>query len=176
MNILKRIFKIRETIHLDIKRVITMKSLDTVIEKLENANPLQDIVLHISSGGGSCASMYRLMLALRYTKATVRAKVRGDACSAAAMIMTQVESVDIADDASIMFHYPRITYPDNSVCIIDPSEVVAGERGGDIPFFHATFVALTTKGLLTTDEFFQLSNKKDVYITGSEYNKRKEVA
>lgn len=123
-----------------------------------------NVYIEISSLGGysyALRNMFENILA--YDKGEVIGKINADADSAAAMIMCSMDKIEIKDSAYIMFHLPQ----SNMGPVTDPNHL-ENKR------YRELMQYCIKKHIVTQEEYEATLRGEEVWIKGSEINKRLE--
>lgn len=139
-----------------------------LVNLLLKATEKETIIIDIESRGGYNISADYIFAALNKTKAHTVAKIDSYAHSNAALLACHTKSVSIDKDAELMYHigFTKLPYYDTYISHIQVLKRLLKESIQDQKICH-------TKGLMSDSEFELFKRGKDVYILGSDIQKRK---
>lgn len=147
------------------------------IKNLEGAKEGDLFTLDIASNGGRLAEAAKAIVAMRQTKGTVVCRAR-TAASAAAFIFMACHYGTVDPDGVLMFHFARsmdpvtgqILYFRNTPKYIDILDILTRVNYENL---RNLLVNIGVRDLLTDEEWTRLTDGEDIYVTGPEYERRR---
>lgn len=137
----------------------------SMIHTIRYAEPGQEIVIHINSGGGSLSTCLAILNAIRSCEGNVTTVIDGEACSAAAMIwLAGHKKVISSKHVYLMLHQAGWTMGGKTA-----------EHNVQVNLMNKVVGSLIEElgsNLLTKSEAKDLNKGVDIYITGSEIIER----
>ena len=148
---------------------VRFSTISLLIATIQSATAKDTILLVMHSPGGNVYAGFQIIDKLIATDAKTVGFIPQACYSMCAMITLHMDKIRLAPDAKIMFHmYHYQGYkalPGTWLSKIDPSMN---------DYFISSFKLMKEKGLLTDLEYRGILKGYDIYISGSDYNKRLE--
>jgi Protease subunit of ATP-dependent Clp proteases len=147
------------------------------------------IDVYLDGYGGDILGMLYLCNSIKYSKAEIVGHVVGPVYSAHAMLLFSFKEIVIDDDAFLMLHRPAIFDPKKKEYILTNNDVCDDVKGLDrgksmrdkcilqnnaINKMYNKFFEEHIKKFLTEDELSRYQEGYDVYINGTDMQKRIE--
>lgn len=130
---------------------------------LRNAHYGQRVDIYMLSPGGYVIQGNELAKAMQDSHGTVVYHVGSFAASMAAVLICSADKVDIADSATVMYH--TVQTPDGPIINPNPNSI-------DGALLNAAKVLTSRCKFLTSDDHKKIWSGGEVWLTGSEINKR----
>lgn len=131
---------------------------------IRNAQPQDEVIIHINSRGGYTATALQFVRAMSETQATITCSIEGDCMSAATMIFLAGDRFEITPHSAFMVH----NYSGGS-------EGKGGEMYDQLVFereWSAKFMTDVYKDFLSKKEIASLLDGKDIWLHYEDVAKR----
>ena len=137
---------------------------DELCEILVTAAKTDRIILHINSGGGYIDSAFKIVAAIKRSKATTVARLTGTIASAATIITLKCDEVEVEDYTHFMIHNYSTGAQGKGHEVLD--YITFNDRD-----LKVTFKDIYS-GFLSEEEIVDVIKGKDLWLNASEVRER----
>ncbi|MGZ8888031.1 MAG: ATP-dependent Clp protease proteolytic subunit [Halobacteriota archaeon] len=156
------------TYYIEINKAIRhVSQFSDAIQVLEIAGPEDEVVIKLSTPGGSIDATDAFIHALRKCNAPVHMIATGGVHSAGSAILLEAESFELSENFSSLLHCGGCGTVGNT------NEVIA--QAAFLTHFMPTFMRNTYEGFLTPEEIEKLIEGKDIWLTAEQWVARYEA-
>lgn len=131
---------------------------------LENATPESNINIHINTGGGAIDSAFKIVAAIKRSKADVVARLTGTVASAGTIIALTCRDVEVEDYTHFMIHNYSTGTQGKGHEVLD--FITFNDKDLKITFKEIY------KGFLTDTEIKEVLRGKDMWLTADNVRER----
>ena len=156
------------TYYIEVNDVIRhVSQFSNAIQVLEIAGPEDDVVIKLSTPGGSIDATDAFIHALRKCKAPVHMIATGGVHSAGSAILLEAESFELSENFSSLLHCGGCGSVGNT------NEVIA--QAAFLTHYMPKFMRNTYEGFLTPEEIEKLLIGGDIWLTAEDWVTRYEA-